>query len=83
MAFEGRNDPGQQARGFDSAAWHGCRPPPAYTTIEGVLVLDARTLLFSNDNNDPFSVGRHIGSKAPDDNEFILITLPKALNLAK
>ena len=54
-----------------------------FITIEDILVLDARTLLVVNDNNYPFSIGRHVGSKAPDDNEFIQITLPKALNLAK
>ena len=54
-----------------------------FTTIEDVLVLDARTLLVINDNNYPFSIGRHVGAGAPDDNEFVRIRLPKALNLAK
>ncbi|WP_085315809.1 esterase-like activity of phytase family protein [Derxia lacustris] len=55
-----------------------------FTTIEDILVLDSKTLLVMNDNNYPFSVGRHVGAKAPDDNEFIKIRLPasKALKLA-
>ena len=54
-----------------------------FNTIEDVLVLDAQTLLVINDNNSPFSIGRHLGTKAPDDNEFVQIRLPKALNLAR
>ena len=54
-----------------------------FNTIEDVVVLDATTLLVADDNNFPFSVGRHVGSKAPDDNEFVQIRLPKALNLAR
>jgi glycerophosphoryl diester phosphodiesterase len=41
------------------------------------VFLDRRTILVSNDNNLPFSVGRHAGSKMPDDNEFIVIRLPQ------
>ena len=41
--------------------------------------LDANTLLVIDDNNFPFSVGRHKGSGKPDDNEFVLIKLPEAL----
>ena len=54
-----------------------------FNTIEGVLVLDAQTLLVTDDNNFPFSIGRHVGTKAPDDNEFVQIRLPKALNLMR
>lgn len=54
-----------------------------FVTIEDVLVLDAQTLLVINDNNYPFSIGRHLGTKAPDDNEFVQIRLPKPLNLAR
>jgi len=42
--------------------------------------VDSRTLLVLNDNNYPFSAGRRPGL-APDDNEFILVYLPKSLNL--
>lgn len=54
-----------------------------FNTIEDVLVLDATTLLVIDDNNFPFSVGRHVGGKTPDDSEFVQIRLPKALNLAR
>lgn len=50
-----------------------------FATIEAVLPMDPTTLLVTNDNNFPFSAGRRPGS--PDDNEFILIGLPEALNL--
>ena len=52
-----------------------------FVTIEAVYPVDAQTLLVANDNNYPFSSGRRPG-KAPDDNEFILLTLPTVLNLA-
>ncbi len=50
-----------------------------FVTIESVWPVDADTLLVINDNNFPFSTGRRPG--VPDDTEFILITLPQALNL--
>ena len=52
-----------------------------FNTIEDVLIVDANTLLVIDDNNFPFSVGRHKGSGKPDDNEFVLIKLPEALPL--
>lgn len=52
-----------------------------FVTIEAVWPIDADTLLVTNDNNYPFSAGRRPG--VPDDNEFILITLPEPLNLAE
>lgn len=54
-----------------------------FNTIEDVLILDEHTLLVIDDNNFPFSVGRHVGSGAPDDNELIRIRLPEALELAR
>ncbi|PAM66076.1 hypothetical protein CEK00_21240, partial [Stenotrophomonas maltophilia] len=54
-----------------------------FNTIEDVVVMDENTLGVLDDNNFPFSVGRHLGSKQPDDNEFILIKLPKPLALGK
>jgi hypothetical protein len=48
-----------------------------FVTIEDVLPLDAHTLLVINDNNFPFSSGRTPG--AADDNEFILLRVPRAL----
>jgi glycerophosphoryl diester phosphodiesterase len=51
-----------------------------FTTIEDVLVLDPWHIGVLNDNNFPFSVGRHVGSGRPDDNEFIIIRLDRPLN---
>lgn len=50
-----------------------------YVTIEAVVVKDPRTLVIVNDNNDPFSVGRHVGTKHTDDNDWIEIRLDHAL----
>jgi len=50
-----------------------------FTTIEDVIVLDRWHIGVINDNNFPFSVGRHVGAGLPDDNEFIVIELPKPL----
>lgn len=55
-----------------------------YQTIESVVVQDARTLVVINDNNYPFSVGRHVGNTSTtsdditDDNEMIVIRLDQA-----
>lgn len=51
-----------------------------FVTIESVYPVGERTLLVVNDNNFPFSSGRRPGL-APDDNEFILLRLPEALDL--
>ena len=50
-----------------------------FTTIEDVLFFDSTHIGVLNDNNFPFSVGRHVGSGKPDDNEFIIIELGTAL----
>jgi glycerophosphoryl diester phosphodiesterase len=49
-----------------------------FVTIEDVLVVDSKTILVANDNNYPFSLGR---PPAIDNNEIVLLELPKALNL--
>lgn len=54
-----------------------------FVTIEDVVVLDEKTLGVLNDNNYPFSVGRHVGARQPDDNEFIVIKLNEPLKLKK
>ena len=41
-----------------------------FTTIEDVIVFDRYHIGVLNDNNFPFSIGRHVGSGKPDDNEF-------------
>ena len=51
-----------------------------FQTIEDVVFLDKKTVLVINDNNFPFSIGRHPGSGKPDDNEFIVLKLPQAVN---
>jgi glycerophosphoryl diester phosphodiesterase len=50
-----------------------------FVTIEDVFVVDKTTIGVLNDNNYPFSIGRHMGFKVPDDNEFIIVGLQKAL----
>jgi len=50
-----------------------------YTTIESVLVMSPDTLAIVNDNNYPFSIGRHVGANLPDDNDFIFVKLPTKL----
>jgi hypothetical protein len=46
-----------------------------FVTIEDIVVLGDNQIGVLNDNNYPFSVGRHVGSRQPDDNEFIIIEL--------
>ena len=50
-----------------------------FVTIEGVFVIDERTIGVLNDNNFPFSVGRHVGNGAPDDSEFVILQLMQPL----
>lgn len=50
-----------------------------FVTIESLVVFDPTTIGVMNDNNYPFSIGRHVGSGQPDDNEFIVIQLPEPL----
>lgn len=50
-----------------------------FQTIESVLVMSPDTIAIINDNNYPFSIGRHMGAKLSDDNELIFVKLPKKL----
>ena len=50
-----------------------------FVTIEDVVFYDKNTIGVLNDNNYPFSVGRHMGAKVSDDNEFIILTLQNEL----
>jgi glycerophosphoryl diester phosphodiesterase len=50
-----------------------------YVTIEAVVVLDRRHLVIANDNNYPFSVGRHLGTGHTDDDDFASIALDHPL----
>jgi glycerophosphoryl diester phosphodiesterase len=51
-----------------------------FQTIEAVVQLDKRHIGVMNDNNYPFGLGRHLGTKLTDDNEFILIDIGHDLN---
>jgi hypothetical protein len=44
-----------------------------FETVESIVVLDDSTVGIVNDNNYPFSVGRHVDTGDPDDTEFILL----------
>jgi glycerophosphoryl diester phosphodiesterase len=48
-----------------------------FWTIEDLLLLGDGRIAVLNDNNFPFSVGRHLGSGAPDDTELVVIVLPE------
>lgn len=50
-----------------------------FVTIESVVVFNPFLIGVINDNNYPFSVGRHVGTGLPDDNEFILLWLDEPL----
>lgn len=50
-----------------------------FVTIESVVVFNPFLIGVLNDNNYPFSVGRHVGAGLPDDNEFILLWLDQRL----
>lgn len=48
-----------------------------FFTIENVHMVDADHIIVANDNNLPFSAGRHL--TRADDNEFILLRVPELL----
>ena len=50
-----------------------------FVTIEDIVILGKRKVVVLNDNNFPFSIGRHVGSGAPDDNELIRLRLAQPL----
>jgi glycerophosphoryl diester phosphodiesterase len=50
-----------------------------FVTIEDVVLFDRSRIGVLNDNNYPFSVGRHVGAGLPDDTEFIVIQLGQTL----
>ncbi len=54
-----------------------------FVTIEDILFFDPNTIGVLNDNNFPFSVGRHVGSGLPDDNEFIIVKLAEPLDMTE
>jgi len=50
-----------------------------FVTIESIAVFDENTIAVANDNNYPFSLGRHVAAGEPDDTELILIRFPERL----
>jgi glycerophosphoryl diester phosphodiesterase len=50
-----------------------------YVTIESVVVRDRRTLVIANDNNYPFSIGRHVGTQRTDDDDLVAVRLSQPL----
>ena len=49
-----------------------------FATIEAIAVVDDSTIVIVNDNNYPFSVGRHVDTGEPDDSEFILLRVRRS-----
>jgi glycerophosphoryl diester phosphodiesterase len=74
-------DPSQLTEGTGLPGDVGLGNPFAFPfqTIESVLVMSSDTLAIVNDNNYPFSIGRHVGARLSDDNDFIFVKLPKKL----
>jgi glycerophosphoryl diester phosphodiesterase len=50
-----------------------------FNTIEDLVLLGGRKVVMLDDNNFPFSVGRHVGSGAPDDEELIVLRLARTV----
>jgi glycerophosphoryl diester phosphodiesterase len=50
-----------------------------FVTIEDIIIEGDRQVTVLNDNNFPFSVGRHKGSGAPDDDELIRLRLAEPI----
>ncbi len=50
-----------------------------FVTIKSVVVFNPFLIGILNDNNYPFSIGRHVGTGLPDDNEFIMLWLDQPL----
>jgi glycerophosphoryl diester phosphodiesterase len=51
-----------------------------FITIEDVVVFDNHTIGVMNDNNYPFTIGRHLGAGLPDDSEFLISELDRPLS---
>jgi hypothetical protein len=47
-----------------------------FETTEALVVIESGILALVNDNNYPFSVGRHVTDGQPDDTAFILLRVP-------
>ncbi|TCI95042.1 esterase-like activity of phytase family protein [Tenacibaculum sp. M341] len=73
------NDPFRISTGLNGDVGIGNNFAFPFVTIESVVVLNPFLIGVLNDNNYPFSVGRHVGKQLPDDNEFILVWLDQPL----
>ncbi len=49
-----------------------------YITLEGLVRVDRTHLAICNDNNFPFSMGRHLREGFPDDNEIVLLRVDRS-----
>lgn len=68
QGLSGRGQPGDVGLGPTFAL--------PFFTIEGLVQLGPNRLGVLTDNNYPFSVGRHRGTRQPDDSEFVVIEGP-------
>jgi len=57
----------------------GARFAMPFVTIESVAVLSPSHLAIVNDNNYPKSIGRHVGTRQPDDSELVIVRLAEPL----
>ena len=70
------DDPAELSAGGDPGdVGLGSRFAFPFVTIESMVIMGPLILGVLNDNNYPFSVGRHVGSGRPDDTEFIVIEI--------
>lgn len=76
MAIRDPNNIARQ-RGDRPADAPGDRFSFPFFTIEDVAMVDGDHIIVANDNNLPFSAGRHL--TRADDNEFILLSVPEFL----
>ena len=65
------------AQDTGTGAHHGIK---LRVTVVSIQKGQALNFVVTNDNNFPFSVGRHAGSGKPDDDEMIVLKLPQAVN---
>ncbi len=70
-------DPDGQARQVGDRGENAAGFIFPFFTIENVAMVDADHIIVGNDNNLPFSAGRHL--TRADDNEFILLRVPELL----
>ena len=81
LSRRGHAAPGAVSGHAAPGAASGHAAPHRFTfpffTIENVAMVDADTIIVGNDNNLPFSAGRH--ATRADDNELVLLHVPELL----